>query len=78
MNDYQTPGPFWTPLFFVTGLSFLLFSAVIEVMQGPHIVLFVRVGCTAIAFGLISYLTSLPEKEPRRNNQLSSGDSGMD
>ena len=49
----------WAGLFIVTGLSFLVFSFVLKLLHGEHIVWFIKIALASIIIGGICYLYKL-------------------
>ncbi len=46
----------WTNLFLVTGLCFLAFSGFLKLLDGSHVLLFLRIGLVTTGLGLIAFL----------------------
>lgn len=63
----------WTSLFFVTGISFWIFSFVLKVLDASHIIIFSRIGLGATILGILAFLnTWLSRKVFARNSPLHS------
>jgi hypothetical protein len=62
----------WTNLFLVTGLSFLVFSGLLTLLQGSHINFFFTIGMAGTILGVLGILNKwlgqklLPAKTPQR------------
>jgi hypothetical protein len=69
---------FWTPLFMVSGCSFLLFSGIIKLMNGPQVELFFRIGLIGMGIGFLCYLTRLIGRTSPKGKEFSSQESQTD
>jgi hypothetical protein len=48
----------WTSLFFVTGISFWIFSFVLKILDASHITIFNRIGLGATILGILAFMNS--------------------
>jgi hypothetical protein len=70
MEDKDLKNYFWTPLFMVSGCSFLLFSAIMKVLDAPHVDLFLRMGLIGVGIGFLCYLTRISGKPGHKTKGL--------
>jgi hypothetical protein len=66
MNDQELKDFFWTPLLIVTGVSFLVFSEIINFIGGPHEALFCKLGLMVTGVGVLGSLTGISIKKRRK------------
>jgi hypothetical protein len=59
----------WTLAFFVTGISFLIFCKVLEMINDNYPVFFLWIGITALVAGCIAGLVSLVMKSKNSSHQ---------
>lgn len=71
MEDQEIKGFSWTSLFFVTGVSFLLFSFVLQFLDEAHLLL-QRIGLGALGLGVLAFLNTWLSKKIPENKSVSS------
>ena len=73
MEDQEIKGFSWTSLFFVTGISFLLFSFVLQLLDEAHLLL-QRVSFVALGLGILAFLNTWLGKKMAGNKSTVSSD----
>jgi hypothetical protein len=59
----------WTGLFFVTSFCFFAFSAIMELLDHTHPVLFIWIGSISLILGLINAATTLFSRASGKDNR---------
>jgi len=59
----------WQPLFFVTGISFVLFSLVVKFLDGAHSVAMLWIGAISLSLGVIIWAIDMAIRTPVRKNK---------
>jgi hypothetical protein len=75
MEDNDLKDFFWTPLFMVTGCSFLLFSGIIKLINGPHVDTFLRTGLIGIGIGCATLFTRVYGRMHHKPKSMRSAES---
>ncbi|HRF16829.1 MAG TPA: hypothetical protein PK977_01625 [Chitinophagaceae bacterium] len=68
MEDRDLNGFSWQTLFFVTGISFVLFSLVLKFLDGAHSVPMLWIGAISLSLGLIIWAIDMAIRTPVRKN----------
>lgn len=58
----------WQTLFFVTGISFVLFSLVLKFLDGAHSVPMLWIGAISLSLGVIIWAIDMAIRTPVRKN----------
>ncbi len=69
MEDKEMKDFSWLTLFFVTGISSLLFSLVLKFLDGNHSTLLLWIGALALVIGLLGWLGAVFSKPPARKKR---------
>lgn len=59
MEDRYSNEFSWQTLFFVTGISFVLFSIVLKFLDGAHSALLLWIGAVSLSMGTVSWLIDI-------------------
>lgn len=71
MEDKEMKEFSWQALFFVTGISFLLFSCGLKFLDGVYSIPMLWIGAIALVLGLISWIGSLlPKTHSKKKRNL--------
>ncbi|MEO7984469.1 MAG: hypothetical protein ABI688_10345, partial [Bacteroidota bacterium] len=69
MKDKNAKEPYLTYFFLVIGFGFLLYTLLLSLVNGVHIMLFLSIGLVAIGIGLIISAAGILLHKPRRKNK---------
>lgn len=69
MEDRNLNGFSWQTLFFVTGISFVLFSLVLKFLDGAHSVPMLWIGAISLSLGAIIWAIDMATRTPARKKR---------